>query len=134
MLALALHREGLNSGSAFYSFLAQWNAVEAVYNVTARRSREGQLRDAFLNTDGPGLAALLPEERRAALPANIAGYLADEARDAIAHVVRTRRGQTHLNPDDPEDLTRLGAEAEWMAALARAAIQKRWPEAIRVGS
>jgi hypothetical protein len=131
-LALALHREGMNSGSPFYGFLAHWNAIEAAFDVTTRGSPGGVRRDRFLNSEGLRLAEALPEDRRATLPLNLARYLADESRDAIAHVVRNRRDQPHLNPDDPEHLTRLSAEAEWIRALARAAIDQRWPNAIRI--
>jgi Methylamine utilization protein MauJ len=129
-LALAFHRDGMNSGSPFYSFLAHWNVIEVVFNVTKRQSAEARKRDAFLNAEGPRLADILPPACRATLPSNVAAYLADSSRDAIAHVIRTHPSQPHLSPDDPEHLSRLTSEAEWMNALARAAIERRWPDAV----
>jgi hypothetical protein len=52
-----------------------------------------------------------------------------EVRNALAHVVR-RTGRTRVDPDDPSDRVRLRADADMLEALARIAVDHRWPTGV----
>jgi hypothetical protein len=41
-----------------------------------------------------------------------------------------RTGRTRVNPDDPVDRVRLRADADMLEALARIAVDHRWPTAV----
>lgn len=135
-VALAYYREGLNAGSPFYRFLALWNVLTAVFDVeheTVPGSRppastpEAQQRDAFIRH----VASTAPPGRRAArVTGDVAGYFRDEARNAIAHVRRSRGRE--LNPDEPAERVRLSDDSTWLRLISRAAIVDAWPDAVRV--
>jgi hypothetical protein len=130
-LALALYREGKNAGSPFYKCLAFRHALDATHGVareTTNRvlSPEATSRDEFIDTLAPIVAGWF------SLPTPPRGwphYLQHEVRNALAHVVR-RGGRTRVNPDDPSDRIRLRADADMLEALARIAIDHRWPTAV----
>jgi hypothetical protein len=130
-LALALFREGKNSGSPFYKCLAFRHALDATHDVareTVNRlpSPEATSRDDFIDALAPIVAGWF------ALDTPSRGwphYLRYEVRNALAHVVR-RSGRTRVNPDDPVDRVRLRADADVLEALARVAVDHRWPMAV----
>jgi hypothetical protein len=130
-LTLALYREGKNAGSPFYKCLAFSNALDATHDVereTVSRAQtlEAARRDDFIDALAPIVAGWF------SLPTPGRGwphYLRHEVRNALAHVHR-RRGRTQVNPDTPADRVRLRADADMLEALARIAVDHRWPAAV----
>jgi hypothetical protein len=109
-LALALFREGVNSRSEFYAYLCFWKVVEHslkgkqrewINNVARGLSREKEKIDDILNSHG-----------------DLAKYLWDARRNAIAHVLRKT-----MNPDDPKDERIIKRDTYVMQDFARVAIE-----------
>lgn len=117
-LALALHREGRNSLSPFYRFLAFWNALDVVF-VNDEPRRDSYLRRS--PSRAPGWF-----RGWASIPADLAAYLRDSCRNAIAHAVRDP-GRPVLNPDLTVDEERVRRDARLLGEILRDAIQDRWP-------
>jgi hypothetical protein len=136
-VALAYYREGLNAGSPFYKVLAFWNVLASAFEVeyeTPRQSStptaEAQRRDDFIRHRAPQFAW---RGRRAPhMSGDLAVYLRDEARNAIAHVLR--KGRREIDPDDPSERVRLSDDAWLLHRVARAAILEFWATAVRVRS
>ena len=130
-LSLALYREGKNAGSPFYKCLAFRHALDATHDVareTINRlpSPEATKRDDFIEALAPIVAGWFSlATPRKGWP----HYLRYEVRNALSHVVR-RTGRTRVNPDDPPDRVRLRADADMLEALARIAVDHRWPTAV----
>lgn len=122
-LALAVFREGLSTGSPFLGFIAFWNVVEAAF------AGDESCRDDFLRTHGPAVLARYSVERE--LPdGDAAKYLKWSARNPLAHIIREKPEQKHLNPDDPSDRVQLMNDARWMQDLAHLAIETQWPQPV----
>lgn len=122
-LALGLRREGRNSLSPFYRFLAFWNALDVVFEGdTSKRNR-------FMEKGRRSARSWFQEGDP--VPANFGAYLEDSSRNAIAHAVR-RLGKEVLDPDDPSDFRRLTRDTKVMAELLRVAIWDRWPYPVTV--
>jgi hypothetical protein len=117
-LALAVYREGLNAGSPFYGFLAFWNVLEATFNGNGTR------RNSFLRAEAPSSRWVVP------FTGDVAHYLREASRNAIAHIIRRDPGDTSIDPDLPHDRERLDLESRWLRDLARKAISTRWPEPV----
>jgi hypothetical protein len=118
-VALALYREAMSAGSPFYRFLAFWNVLDAVFNG------DEAARDAFLGARATGIHAV-PN----AAGTDVATYLRQDSRHAIAHVVRDRPQDTTIDPDAPADRERLELDAYCLHDLARIAVLERWPEGV----
>jgi hypothetical protein len=108
--ALALFKEGVNSRSEFYAYLCFWKVVEYALKGTQRKwinriapslSREKQRIDAILKSHS-----------------DLAKYLWDARRNAIAHVLRKT-----MNPDDPKDELTIKRDTYVMKDFARLAIE-----------
>lgn len=124
-LCLALFRDAFASESPFYEFLGYYKIIEVVTGSESERNRYiNENADAALNE----WRALEGEDER---PPNWADYFRDSSRNAIAHALRSRPEAVHVDPDDPSDQQRLRRDARFMQAMARKAIDQRWPEAIR---
>lgn len=114
--ALGWYREGKNSGSPFYRFLAHWNALEAVYYGST--SRDG--RAEFVDRVTPTLADAW---QAYPLPTTPSQHFHDESRHAIAHVFRGGGGgSTVIDPDSDVDRQRLDWESRFLEVLVPAAI------------
>ena len=118
-VALGLYREGLSAGSPFYRFLAFWNVLDAVFNG------DESARDAFLRARATGMHQI-PN----AAGSDVAKYLRQESRHAIAHVIRDRPQDTTIDPDAPADRERLEDDAYCLHKLARIAVVERWPDGV----
>jgi hypothetical protein len=115
-LALAVNREALNASSPFYAFLAYWNVLEVVFDADGAK-RNNFLRQEVANTyQRPTFVA----------GQDIATYLRDESRHAIAHVIRTSPTDTAIDPDLPLDRGRLEKDRSLMREFAHKATLSRW--------
>jgi hypothetical protein len=134
-LSLALYREGRSARSKYLAWMALWNVIQAVHDGDDKRV------DQFLNTEAskvlnaPGglnafITSVLKAPHAANPPADVARYFRDHGRDAIAHVIRHTAAMPHINPDDLDDRFRLDADTYVLHALARRAIDQRWPNAV----
>jgi hypothetical protein len=121
-VALAVYREGLNATSPFLGFLAFWNALDASFNG------DEASRDAFLRDE----ANYTAQKPQFVGSQEIANYLREDTRNAIAHVIRTKPTMTHIDPDSPLDRGRLQFDSALVRELARRAILARWPGAVTV--
>jgi Methylamine utilization protein MauJ len=113
---LAHFREGLTTSSPFFRFLGFWNALDVACE------------------DYPGrLPAWIPDPAERLWfrrgpdppPADIWEYLRTSSRNAIAHAI-PRPPVLALDPDEPEDRRRLGADATLLEVLAEERIHERW--------
>lgn len=131
-IALAYYREGLNAASPFYRCLAFRNVVDVTHEVLRETvgssvTSEAAARDAFIDEVAPRYAAA---SGVAEPPAGWSHYLRDEVRNALAHVLR-KPGRRQVNPDDPSERPRLEFDGVLLQRLAKAAVDKRWPDAVR---
>jgi hypothetical protein len=120
-LVLGLYREGLNSDSPFYRFLSFWNALDAAFD------HDIPCIKAFLEAEAPRRAGALDY---ASPPDDWPDYLYDSGRCAIAHAIRDP-GRPVLDPDLPDDRARLHRDSGLLERLVRAAVEQRWPRAVR---
>lgn len=121
-VGLAYFREGVNATSPFYSFLAFWNCLDAVFDVVTDPGR----RDQFIRTVTPRFE---DEWEGDSLPADMAKHLERESRHALAHVIR-EPGRRRVNPDEAQDRVRLTYESRLLRRVARAAIEEEFPDAV----
>lgn len=129
-LALALYREGLNSGSPFYRCLAFRAVLDAIHGVE-HETRQGTptpealTRDQFIDSAASAIAG------RSSMQTPTSGwsnYLRDEVRNAVAHVLRP--GRRELNPDVPADRRTIARDGRLLQGLAREAIRRDWPRGV----
>jgi hypothetical protein len=127
-LALAVYRQGVNVASPYLRFFGLWSVLDAVFPkdreavnrfVDAEATRTDGVEDYVRDVMGHSL----PDQ-------DAADYLRDHARNPIAHVIRDRHDQPHINPDDDATRFRLAGEAYWLQAVARRAITGKWPDAV----
>jgi len=133
-LALAVLREGVNASTPYLAYFAFFNAIDTAF--------DGKLADvnAFINAEATGTAGLetyvrkvIADPRAWTRPTgDFAEYIRTHGRDAIAHVVRSAPTLPEVDPDRPQERDRLIAESWWLRSLARRAIEKRWPDPVRV--
>ena len=123
-LPLALYREGLSSGSVYYSFLSFYKVVQLAFKEHGENIR------TWVNENvrrlGGEVTEWLKEEE---IPENqIADHLWESGRCAIAHVNR----DPVVDPDKPSDWRRISLSVPVVRGLARLAItsglfgQSRW--------
>lgn len=119
-LALALFKEGINSGSIFYRFLNFWKILEvAIKDKTSRWN--------WINSQAPTMGQYQGRLTQImALSATIAEYLDYSGRCAIAHVFR----RPFVNPDDHEDYVRISQDVPIAEHLARKAVTEFFPEQV----
>lgn len=121
-LALGVYREAMSAGSPFYRFMAFWNVLDAVSNG------DEAARDAFLRTRATGIYRVPNADGT-----DVADYLRDDSRNAVAHIVRSA-GRTTIDPDLPSDRERLDIDAYSLRDLARLAVLERWPVGVTLES
>lgn len=121
-VALALYREALSAASPFYRLLAFWNVLDAVFKG------DEAVRDDFLRQRATGVNSV-PNAS-----GDVAKYLRDDSRNAIAHVVRRDGAQTSIDADQPADRERLSQDAYSVQRLSRIAILEHWADAVGVES
>lgn len=113
-LPLALYREGLSSGSVYYSFLSFYKVVQLAFE-----EQGGKIR-TWVNENvrrlGAEVAEWLREERIS--EDTIADHLWESCRCAIAHVSR----EPVVDPDNPSDWRRISLGVPVVRGLARLAI------------
>jgi hypothetical protein len=114
--ALAFYREGLSLDNPFYAFLSSYKA----FSVAVPKSERAAwiARKAAMQND-------LARRRREELEqdgVDVAGYLYEQCRHAIAHADR----EPFVDPDSNDDHYRLVRDGPLMAALARVAIEERF--------
>jgi hypothetical protein len=118
MTVLGYNREGVNSGSPFFRFLAFWNALDV-----ACEDVEGRL-PGWIRANAPNYAHLRSET--AAVPEDWWNYLQNDRRSAVAHAVRDPGRGEELNPTDPDDQAKLETDARFIEELVRVRICERW--------
>jgi hypothetical protein len=132
-LAVAYYREGLNSGSSFYGFLAHWNALNATFGVPGRggtrRGSARAVRDWFIRAFASNAQKVWPEDLP--FPDDLADALERGSRDALSHVLRGP-GERSIDPDIAEDRARLRVETDVLKWMAHEAVEHRYPAAVRV--
>jgi hypothetical protein len=112
------YRDGLNTGSPFFKFLAFWNALDV-----AVEDYEGRL-PAWIRATLPNYAQLRGGDDPP--PDDWWEHLQNERRSAVAHAVRDRDRGPDLDPDDPDDQGKLGRDARMLEQLVRLRIHERW--------
>jgi hypothetical protein len=118
---LAHHREGMNTESPFFRFLAFWNAMDVAFDGDEAQ-RDAYLRDTSTRAGGT-LRDYDPP------PPDFAAYLIESSRNAIAHAIRNDPSRVAIDPDEPLDRVRLHRDARLVRELLRARIDERWPNA-----
>lgn len=109
-LALALYREALNANTTPYRVLGFLKIINIKYNT-------GAAQKAWINQTLPLLDRYEAEKRIIELRAectDLGQYLFESCRCAIAHAFN----DPIVDPDDPEDLTRLRADLPLIKGLA----------------
>jgi len=118
MIVLGYYRDGLNTGSPFYKFLAFWNAIDV-----ACEDFEGG-HGSWLRAKAPIYAHLRGD---VAPPVDDWwDYLQNDRRSAVAHAVREPGRGEGLDPNDPEDRDKLGTDARFLDELVQVRIGERW--------
>lgn len=115
-LVLALEREARSSRSAFYRYLAYYNALDASFDGNAS-----------------ALAAFADSHIEGSPPDNDPSwsfYLTQSLRHALAHTVRDE-GRLVLDPDESDDQIKLAIATERLLELLRLRTRDRWPEGVR---
>jgi hypothetical protein len=125
-LALGLFRDAATSESPFYEFLGYYKVLEVV-------TGSEEQRDVWIDEQAP--ASKSREWRVLAWelepPSDWSDYFRDSSRNAVAHAIRSRKGAVSIDPDDPDDQSRLARDAVFLKELARVAIEGRWPDAVK---
>ncbi|HTG36508.1 MAG TPA: methylamine utilization protein MauJ [Thermoanaerobaculia bacterium] len=123
-LPLALYREGVSSGSVYYSFLSFYKVVQLAFHE--RRANVRAWIEENKQRIGEDVARLCQEED---IPeGGLEGHLYESCRCAIAHVSR----EPVVDPDDSFDWRRISLSVPVVRDLARLAItsglfgQSRW--------
>jgi hypothetical protein len=118
IVVLGYYRDGLNTVSPFYKFLAFWNALDV-----ACENFEGAL-PAWVRANAPNHVHL---RGQAAEPVDDWwDYLQNDRRSAVAHAVREPDRGEELDPNDPDDRDKLGTDASFLDELVQVRIRERW--------
>lgn len=112
------YRDGLNTGSPFFKFLAFWNALDI-----ATEDFEGGL-PAWLRARLPQYAHLRGGNDPA--PDDWWEHLQNERRSAVAHAVRDPGRGPDLDTDDESDRSKLGRDARMLQTLVQIRVHERW--------
>jgi hypothetical protein len=126
MVALGLMREGRGLNHVGYAFLSFYKILEKAFPSVSKRiawisSSIAGLTDLAVKTD-LGVREALDRIRAQGItsPDDIGAHLYKSGRCAIAHASR----RPIVDPDNPEDLRRLGSELPIVRALAVKAIEE----------
>jgi hypothetical protein len=117
-LVLGHFREGLNSGSPFFTFLAFWNALDV-----ASEDYDGGM-PSWIRATAPDHAHLRPGQEPQ--PDDWWTYLQNDRRSAVAHAVRDPGRGVDLDPDDPNDRAKLAGDTRMLQSLVEARVRERW--------
>jgi hypothetical protein len=114
---LGYHREGLNTGSPFFKFLAFWNALDIACDNYPDCLR-GWIRTNVANYEYLRNGDEPP-------PNDWWDHLHNERRSAVSHATRDRPG-LEIDPDDPEHQAGLECDGNFLRELARIRVRERW--------
>lgn len=117
-VALALFREGLASKNVFYSFLSFFKVIASIHRDGRRRAI--WIREKLDVLDADEAVNRRDELRTGAL--DVADYLFDEGRNAIAHAEK----DIFINPDEPVDYERISRDTPIIRNLAEIAIEEKY--------
>jgi hypothetical protein len=117
MTVLGYYRDGLNTESPFYKFLAFWNALD----VACEDFEDGL--PSWIRATAPTYAHFRGDV--AAPIGDWWDHLQNDRRSAVAHAVRDGRGE-ELDPNDPADREKLGTDARFLDELVQVRIRERW--------
>ena len=112
--ALGLYREAIASGSPFYKFLCLWNILNIPYREESlvldwiNNARRNKRHRFFSNK-------LIEELEKEGI--NIGEYLKEQCRNAIVHIRRYTLAMKHIDPNNPEDLGRIGTVVYFLENL-----------------
>lgn len=112
-LALALYRDGISSRSSYYQFLSLYKVLQ----IRLPGDRVAAWINAHADDNMPSVTRV--RELRAQGVTDLATYLYENGRNAIAHVEREPR----VNPDDLETKMRIGQDLPIVRDLARTKIE-----------
>jgi hypothetical protein len=112
-LALALYRDGISSRSAYYQFLSLYKVLQ----IRLPGAPVAGWINEHVNDNVPSVIRI--RELRDQGIADIAGYLYENWRNAIAHVEREPR----VNPDDLQTRARINQDLRIVRDLARTMIE-----------
>ena len=113
-LPLALYREGLSSGSIYYSFFSFYKVIQLAFGEDGKKIR------AWVNENVSRIGGEVTEWIKEAgiQEEEIADHLWESGRCAIAHVSKN----PVVDPDDPSDWRRISLSVPVVRGLARIAI------------
>jgi hypothetical protein len=117
-IALALFREGLSINNPFYAFLSFFKSISTIH-------RNGIERQKWFQYALPQIKDDQVKERIAELAeanVDVATYLYDEGRNAIAHAEK----EIFVNPDRMIDYERIQKDLPVLRNLAKFAIEERY--------
>lgn len=117
-VALALFREGLASKNVFYAFLSFFKVIASIHRDGRRRGDWIRASLGFLDAED---AIKRRDELQAGVP-DVADYLFDEGRNAIAHAEKAY----FVNPDEPVDYERISLDIPVVRNLAEMAIEEQY--------
>ncbi|MBK9179973.1 MAG: hypothetical protein IPM45_10480 [Acidimicrobiales bacterium] len=115
-LVLALEREAKSARSAFYRYLAYYNALDAAFDGNA--SALAAFADSYIEGSPPGNDP------------SWSFYLTKSVRHALAHTVRDE-GRMVLDPDESDDQITLSIATDKLLQLLRLRTRERWPDGVR---
>jgi hypothetical protein len=114
-VALALYREGVNSGSVYYSFLSFFKVAQLAFGERGKEV-DSWLRENLLRLQKVNIAEWLREG--GVDPHAVGEYLYASGRCAIAHVAK----DPIVDPDSASDMKRIGRDVPIVQAFAQLAI------------
>jgi hypothetical protein len=113
---LGYHREGLNTGSSYFKFLAFWNALDIACSDYA-----GNLR-GWIDANAANLVVLRNGDDGIV---DWWDHLHNERRSALAHATRDRPG-LEIDPDNPAHRQSLERDGNFLRELTRVRVRERW--------
>lgn len=119
-LALALYREGLSVNLPAYALLSYFKIINIIRDKG--REQKAWIHDNVIHIREKSALARVEVIRHE--HADIAGYLYDSCRCAVAHAYDQA---SIVNPDDPSHLQRLHHDLPVIRDLARCVIEKNLP-------
>ena len=119
-LVLGLYREGIAAESPFHHFLSLHNALVTCFDGSEDDAEQYATDHQDEVPDRPTLEPL-------------GSYFREALRNAIAHTVR-RSGRRVLDPNSPEDRTKVALATRPLRHIIRWRVEERWPQGVRARS